>query len=102
MAQIEDMHNRVDWLQPADISILRVLGPPNYFELTTGNIARNAGVSTNWTSQRLTVLNEKGMVESEGNGHPYYWISDFGKRFLQGEVSVDELRDLSSADEDDR
>lgn len=80
-------------MKAADQSILQVLGPPKKLELTTQNIARNAGVSRPYTSERLAVLVENDLVEKveESGSNPFYSITEKGERVLTGEISADEL-----------
>jgi DNA-binding IclR family transcriptional regulator len=89
------MYRRVDWMKAADQSILQILGGPQKLELTTGVIARNTGLNSSYTSERLSVLVEKGLVikdEAEGS-YPYYRISDLGEKVLAGEVKPEKIND---------
>ena len=91
----EIMVGRIDWMKGADNSILQVLGPPLRLELTTGDIAWNADISSEYTSSRLSELVDHNMVsriEVEGS-YNRYKITDLGVRYLRGEADVTELRD---------
>lgn len=81
-------------MKGADQSILQLLGPPRYLELTPSNIARNVGLSRGYTSERLTALVEHDLivVDDESGSHPYYSISDKGRSFLAGDLQLDELQ----------
>lgn len=86
------MYRRVDWMKAADQSILQLLAPPKKLELTPSNVARNVGLSRGYTSERLTTLEEHGLVEADREaGHPYYSITKRGQDFLGGELTVEEL-----------
>lgn len=82
-------------MKAADHAILQLLGPPMNLELTPSNIARNAGLSRGYTSERLSVLADHGLiqVEEESGSHPYYSISPLGNQYLAGELSVDNLQE---------
>jgi predicted transcriptional regulator len=88
------MRDRLGWMKGADHAILQVLGPPKRLALRTGDIAYNADLSGQWTSVRLGVLVDHGLVEKieEEGAHPRYQISDLGVRFLRGEADVTELQ----------
>lgn len=80
-------------MMAADQSILQVLGPPRRFELTTNNVAKNAGLSRQYASERLRVLAEKNLVhreKSEGSD-PFYSITEKGERVLEGNIDPDDL-----------
>ncbi len=88
------MYRRVDWMVAADLSILRIIGPPQNLELRTGDIAHNAGLSAPYTSERLAILVDHQLVtkiEEEGT-HPRYTTTEKGRRVIKGDVSVDELK----------
>lgn len=87
------MYRRVNWMVAADQSILQLLGTPRKLELTTGNIARNTGLSRQHVTRRLQILVEAGLLEKddqEGSA-PYYSISDRREQFLASEISPEEL-----------
>ncbi len=88
------MYRRVDWMVAADLSILRIIGPPQNLELRTGDIAHNAGLSAPYTSERLGVLAEHQLVtkiEEEGT-HPRYTTTEKGRKVIQGKISAAELK----------
>jgi len=80
-------------MKAADQSILQVLGPPKKLELTTKNIAHNAGVSRPYASERLAVLVDHGLIEKieEEGSNPFYTITEKGSKVLTGEIDADEL-----------
>ncbi len=81
-------------MKAADQSILQLLAPPKMLELTPSNVARNVGLSRGYTSERLSTLEEHGLVEADREGgHPYYSITDRGQAFLDGNLSLKELED---------
>ncbi|MFP8957156.1 winged helix-turn-helix domain-containing protein [Natrialbaceae archaeon A-CW3] len=80
-------------MKAADQAILQLLGSPKPLELTAGNIARNTGLSRGYTSGRLSVLVDHGLVEvdEEEGSHPFYSLSEKGKAYLAGELEADDL-----------
>jgi predicted transcriptional regulator len=76
------------------MSILQVLAPPKRLELTTNNIARNCDLSRQHVTRRTRVLVDKGLLEKDGNGHPFYSVTDLGERVVNRDIEVDELREL--------
>ena len=80
-------------MKAADQAILQLLGPPKPLELTPSNIARNTGLSRGYTSNRLSVLVDHGLVEvdEEEGSHPFYSLSEQGEEVLAGEVTADDL-----------
>ena len=82
-------------MKAADQSILQLLGPPKALALTPSNIARNTGLSRGYTSERLSVLVDRELVEvaSEEGSHPYYSLTQKGEAFLSGDISPEELED---------
>lgn len=89
------MYRRVDWMKAADRSIVQLLGPPKSLELTSSNIARNTGLSRGYTSNRLSVLVDHGLVEvdEQEGSHPFYSLSDRGRQFLEGELEPEDLEE---------
>lgn len=55
-------------MMAADQSIHQALGPPKKLELTTKNIAHNAGVSRPYVSERLAVLVNHGLGRENSAG----------------------------------
>ncbi|MBZ6494355.1 winged helix-turn-helix domain-containing protein [Natrinema longum] len=80
-------------MKAADQAILQLLGPPKPLELTPGNIARNTGLSRGYTSSRLSVLVDNGLVEvdEQEGSHPFYNLSDQGRAYLEGKLSLEDL-----------
>jgi len=79
-------------MKAADQSILQLLAPPKKLELTPSNVARNVGLSRGYTSERLGILEDHGLVQADREeGHPYFSITERGEAFLEGELSVSEL-----------
>lgn len=87
------MYRKVKWMKAADQSILHLLGPPKKLELTPGNIARNTGLSRGYTSKRLGVLVEHGLVKSDKQegSHPFYSITNRGEKLMAGDISAEEI-----------
>jgi DNA-binding HxlR family transcriptional regulator len=82
-------------MKAADQSILQLLGPPKSLELTPSNIARNTGLSRGYTSERLSELVDRGLVEVDaGEGsHPYYSLTEKGEDLLEGQIKPEGLED---------
>ena len=81
-------------MKAADQSILQLFAPPKKLELTPSNVARNVGLSRGYTSERLSTLEEHGLVQADREGgHPYYSTTKRGEAFLEGELTVEELED---------
>jgi len=80
-------------MKAADQSILQLLGPPKKLQLTTGNIARNTGISRQHTSRRLKALVENGLVivDDQEGSYPFYSISEKGEKLLAGEIEPEDL-----------
>lgn len=91
------MYRRVSWMKAADHAILQILSPPKRLALRSGDIAYNAELSQQWTSERLGVLVEHGLVEKieEENTQPRYRITERGKEYLDGEIEVGDLEEQS-------
>lgn len=89
------MYRRVDWMVAADQSILQLLGPPKKLELTTGNIARNTGLSRQHVTRRLKVLVDENIIEKddEQGSAPFYTISTKGEKLLAGEIAPEDLNE---------
>lgn len=89
------MYRKVDWMKAADQSILQILGGPQKLELTTGVIARNTGLNASYTSERLSVLVDKGLVnkDDQEGAYPYYSISERGEKALSNELKPEDLNE---------
>lgn len=92
-----DMHRRIEWMVPADESILRYM---NVAVDVTGNaaiqtpmtIALNTGYSNRHVANRCRTLADHGLLERIDN-EAYYRITDTGKDLLNGGVSPENLSD---------
>lgn len=91
------------WMGPHDKDILEFLSNydiPLTAQIMAYRLEKELGIKHGLIKQRLRVLQEHGMV-SKPDEHPEgltgrgtYVISDFGKRFLEGEITIKEMRDL--------
>lgn len=93
----EDMYRDVEWLKPADRYILEFMAIENprtgeYVELSPKIIGRNTTVSRKHAGARCRDLAEKGLVERTDRG--VYRLTDLGQEFVDGKLSVEDLRDL--------
>lgn len=82
-------------MKAADQSILNLLSTPRRLELTPSNVARNVDISRVYSSERLSKLEEYGLVQvdkKEGS-HPYYSITERGEAFLNNELRPEQLEE---------
>ncbi|MFB1066476.1 hypothetical protein [Natrinema sp. H-ect4] len=91
------MYRDVPWLQPSDRYILEFMasartarGDPA--EVTPKVIGRNTTVSRKHAGARCRELTKRGLVERVDRG--VYQLTDLGQEFVDGELDVDDLRDL--------
>lgn len=83
-----------DWMTTADLAIVwflnshatRFYAPPMTF-------STNLPVSNTHSSNRCSLLAEVGLLERHPEKEGYYQISDFGVRWIRGEVTREELED---------
>lgn len=94
-----------DWSNTSDPEILRFMnGHRRPFATTPAVVAANAPLSRSHAQRRMLKLKEVGMVKKapdiEEQG--YYMITEFGKKWIQGELTEDDLvRPDEGRDEDD-
>ena len=81
------MRKRADWMSEADERILEILASGLMLGPTT--IAKNADLSRQWVSERLSILVAYEFVEQVDDG--YYEITDRGQQWLEGEIDASEL-----------
>ena len=88
------MHRHVDWMVPADVSILEFLhsartarGDPAI--LTPKTMHLNTGYSREHCSARSGVLVNHGLVEKLGHGE--YRLTDRGEQLLEGDLDPEDL-----------
>ena len=89
-----DMHRHVDWMVPADVSILEYMyhsrTPHGRFSVQTPNtMAINTGYSNRHTSARAQVLADHGLCDRLQEGH--YRLTDRGRKVVEKEIGPDEL-----------
>lgn len=88
------MHREVEWMVPADTSILELLHAARdqrgrHLIWTPNTIGLNTGYSRKHTANRCLVLTEHGLLERLDRGR--YRLSDLGERVLDGEIEPSEL-----------
>lgn len=89
-----DMHRHVDWMVPADVSVLEYLyasrtarGKPSI--QTPKTIARNTGYSRKHASARCRELANHDLVERVAKGE--YRLTERGEKLLDDEIELEEL-----------
>lgn len=60
--------------------------------LSPAVVAINLEYSRSWVSERMGKLVSANLVEAVNNG--YYRIADYGRAYLQGDISAEELEDV--------
>ena len=98
------MHRQVDWMVPADRSIIEFLysardtrGNPSI--QTPRTINRNVGYSRQHATTRCKILVKYGLIEQTGDGA--YRLTDYGERVVENEISIEELNDLEPEREEE-
>lgn len=92
----DGMHRRVEWMVPADESVLRFLeGLKDYRDdpaiQTPKSIARNVPYSRNHVGNRCRTLADHGLLEKTGKGE--YRLTTKGESLLDGGLSPESLSD---------
>ena len=90
---LEDVHREVDWMQPADNYILEWLSRAG--KQTPHTIGLNIAYSYETASHRCPVLAEHGLLDRVEGERGVYELSERGQRYLDGELSPEDLRDDS-------
>lgn len=98
----EGMHRHVSWMVPADVVILEYLEAARTargeFSIQTPNtIAINTGYSNRHTSARCQELADRGLIERTDQAR--YRLAELGKQAVNNEISLEELRDRTGAEE---
>ena len=79
----------------SDEEILRFFTESEDPFLTTGEVAEFLDFSNQGTLKRLYRLEDAELIDSKRAGKvPGWWITEKGRRFLQGELDVDDVDDL--------
>lgn len=96
---------RPNWMTEDDLSILRFLEETDIVA-TAKVIAYNSTVSYSQVRNRIPVLDRRGMIEPpdfEPEGVKQtgtYRITEMGRRFVRGDVTVGEFREWESKREE--
>ncbi len=89
----EIMIPKVDWMVAADTLILWFLSEHRFrFVATPSVVALNVGLSQSHANRRMKILNDGGLIDL-ADDRGYYRITDFGMRYVMGEVTKQELVD---------
>ena len=91
------MHRRVEWMVPADTSILRYMHAAvdergNQAIQTPITISLNTGYSNRHVANRCQLLADHGLLERIDD-QAHYRITDKGVGLLEGDVDPEELED---------
>lgn len=82
------MRPRVAWMRPVDDWILECLESSGLV-LSPRVIAHNIDYGRSYVGRRLQTLEANELVERVDTG--FYRISDLGQKYLQGELSAEDL-----------
>ena len=88
---VPDMYRKISWAVPADPYILAELAAYEGWN-TPKNLELNTEFSRQWVAQRCPIYVEYNLAERH-ESDPAYRITELGKRFVNEEVSVEELAD---------
>jgi len=83
---------RVDWMTQADDRILETFEDTELI-LTPAVLAKNLDYTRNYISDRCRVLFDADLLAKDGEG--FYYITERGRDYLDGQISADELEDTS-------
>lgn len=88
------MHRRVEWMTPADVSVLNYLYASRtvrdqFSVQTPKTVAVNTGYSRKTTSARCQVLADHGLVDQLERGE--YRLSEYGRKVLENEIALEQL-----------
>lgn len=88
---LKRMHREVDWMIPSDNYILR------YFERagkqTPNTVGMNIPYSYETASKRCPVLADHGLLDRVPGKRGAYELSELGRRYLDGELSPEDLQE---------
>lgn len=87
---IQEMVERISWFSPVDYEILSFFDTHDIWA-SAQVVAKNIGYNRRYVNGRLNELEKQGLFHSEKG---IYELTDFGRRFLAGEVDESELSDL--------
>lgn len=60
--------------------------------LQSTNVAKNVGYSHSYSRDILKWCHERDLVEKDDEGHhPFYRITDLGRRYLDDEMTMDDM-----------
>lgn len=92
---------RPSWMTPADEKILEFLSLDWYpvFVATPAQIALNIDVTRSHVNTRVGVLREHGMVERVDEDKGAYRITDYGIRYLEGNLKAEDMGFHEAAEE---
>lgn len=90
------MHRQVDWMMPADVSILHFLESSrtpqgNYAFQTPKTIALNTGYSNRHIANRCRELADREVIEAGERSS--YRLGEVGEGLLRGDITPDELEE---------
>jgi predicted transcriptional regulator len=87
-----DMLPKVDWMVPSDTIILLFLSEHRWrFTANPAVIARNLGMSRSQIARRCKKLAAAGLIELYDESGAYYRITDYGIRFIMGDLGDEQI-----------
>ncbi|ELZ95025.1 phage PhiH1 repressor protein [Haloferax mucosum ATCC BAA-1512] len=84
---LREMVNRISWFSPVDYEIM-IFYEQHDIAVTAKSIAANIDYHRQYVNKRMRVLENAGLFS---NTDGIYSLTDFGREFLAGNVSEDEL-----------
>lgn len=88
---LEDMHREVDWMIPSDNYILEYFSKAG--KQTPNTVGMNIPYSYETASKRCPVLADHGLLNRIEDKRGAYELSELGQRYLDGELSPEDLRE---------
>lgn len=96
----DEMYRDIDWMNPGDFSILRVLDTD--LQLSPNNIGFNAGLHRKYVDRRCREMHKRGLLNKNvKNKTPFYELTELGFRVVVNDVSPDELARRTALEDDD-
>lgn len=88
---LEGMHREVEWMQPSDNYILEWFSRAG--KQTPHTVGLNIAYSYETASHRCPTLADHGLLDRVEDERGVYELSELGQRYLDGELSPEDLRE---------